>query len=457
MLSCFKKCITVVVFCLSSSFAFAGVPTSQQTTLAPILRDVMPTVVNIKTVHPPVPTMVVDPNTGRQFPVPQRDDRGGLASGVIVDANKGYVLTNFHAINGAREISVVLSDGRNLPAKPVGGDPLSDVAVIQIPPENLTQIKLGNSDNLQVGDFVVAIGNPFGLNHSVTSGIVSALGRSELGIEGIEDFIQTDASINPGNSGGALIDMQGNLIGINTALINPGRDPGNIGIGLAIPINMAHSIMLQLIEFGEVRRGIMGVSVQTVTHDFVKAMGMKQAGGALIANVAPSSLAEKAGLKPGDVVIALNDKPIKSGVELRNKIGLVPIGNKVHITLIRNKKEQVLTFELSDPRTLTTPEAAISPLLDGVELGSVIKTMPGHGDVKGLEVHMVAPGSPASRAKLHEGDVIVSVNHLDVTNLKELEVAIKEQQDVLLVRFLRGRDGGYTVLTMPNRMEVPKK
>lgn len=443
---CQLLCISLgSLFTLSSH---AALNPQQTTSLAPILQDVMPAVVNIKTVHPPVPTLLVDPNTGKQYPVPQRDEqRGGLASGVIVDASKGYILTNFHAINGAREISVVLSDGRNFPAKPVGGDPLSDVAVIQIPAEKLTQIKLGDSDNLQVGDFVVAIGNPFGLNHSVTSGIISALGRSELGIEGIEDFIQTDASINPGNSGGALIDMNGNLIGINTAIISPGRDPGNIGIGLAIPINMAHSLMMQLIEFGEVRRGIMGVSVQTLTHEYANVMGVPQ-GGALIANVAPSSVADKAGVKPGDIVIALNDKPVKSAAQLRNQIGVIPIGGKVKFTLIRHKKEEVLSFDLLDPRSLPSPEVAISPLFEGLELSSIHKTLAGHGDIHGLEVLTIVPGSPAARARLREGDVIVSVNQKEVSNLKSLAEAVKHSQDSILVRFLRGRDGGFTILTV---------
>lgn len=454
MLSRFFKSSIVFILCLSCSSLLAKTSpanavtnTAQPLTLAPILQEVMPAVVNIRTLHPPTPTVLMDPNTGRQYPMPQRDERGGLASGVIVDAKKGYVLTNYHAINGAREILVTLADGRNLSAKPVGGDAASDVAVIQIPAENLKQITLGNSDVLQVGDFVVAIGNPFGLKHSVTSGIISALGRADLGIEGYEDFIQTDASINPGNSGGALIDMRGQLIGINTAIISPGREPGNIGIGLAIPINMVHSIMLQLVEFGEVRRGLMGISAQTVTHEYAKALGLKEPRGALIAHVVPSSLAETAGFKPGDVIVAMDGKPIKTGDELRNKLGLTPINTKVKLTVLRNKKEQVISFTMTDPRILRTPEQEISPLLAGVELGTVVKTLAGHGDVHGLEILSIEAGSPASRVQLRNGDIIMSVNQMPVATLKELEAAVKAQNDALLVRFARGRDAYYTIIT----------
>ncbi len=267
----------------------------------------------------------------RQQPVERQTEAVG--SGVIVDAAHGYVLTNNHVVENATKIEVTTKDNRRFEARLIGRDPATDIAVLQIPAENLTSVPMGNSDHLRVGDFVLAIGNPFGLGQTVTSGIVSALGRTGLGIEGYEDFIQTDASINPGNSGGALVDLYGRLIGINTAILAP--EGGNVGIGFAVPINMARDVMDQLIQHGVVRRGQIGVAIQDLTPDLARALGTTRTQGALIARVEPDSPAERAGLHSSDLVVAANGVPITSADDLRNRIGLMSIGDEVALTVDR--------------------------------------------------------------------------------------------------------------------------
>jgi len=313
--------------------------------LAPMLKTITPGVVNIAVkgrVREQNP-LLQDPFFRRFFNVPQGQnfqerETQATGSGVIVDAAQGYVLTNAHVVENETSIIITTKDNRRYAAKLIGRDTATDVAVLKIDPGNLTAVPFGDSDKLQVGDFVVAIGNPFGLGQTVTSGIVSALGRSGLGIEGYEDFIQTDASINPGNSGGALVDLRGELVGINTAILAPGG--GNIGIGFAVPINMAHEVMDQLIRYGEVKRGLIGVSIQDLTPDLALAMNTKHTNGAVIARVAPDSPAQQAGLKSGDIVIAANGVPIHSGTQLRNAIGLTRIGNNVGLTIDRGGSER---------------------------------------------------------------------------------------------------------------------
>jgi len=288
-------------------------------TLAPMLKKVLPSVVNISTQgtvsaqqHP----LMNDPFF-RRFPpqVPTERQTQGIGSGVIVNAQKGYIMTNHHVISNADTIFVTLTNKQKLKAKLVGTDPETDIAVLQVESKNLTEMALGNSDNLQVGDFVVAIGNPFGLSQTVTSGMVSAMGRTNLGIEGYENFIQTDASINPGNSGGALIDLRGHLIGINSAIL--ATSGGNVGIGFAIPINMAKKIMDQLLDHGEIKRGLLGVQIQDLTSDLAEAMGLSGTHGALVSKVTPDSAADKAGIKAGDVITAINGKKITDSREPR--------------------------------------------------------------------------------------------------------------------------------------------
>ncbi len=267
-----------------------------------------------------------------------------VGSGVIVDAERGYVLTNSHVVDNASRIEVTTKDNRRFNARLIGRDPATDIAVLQIPAEGLIAVPIGNSDRLQVGDFVLAVGNPFGLGQTVTSGIVSALGRSGLGIEGYEDFIQTDASINPGNSGGALVDLQGRLVGINTAILAPGG--GNIGIGFAVPINMARDVMAQLTRYGEVRRGHIGIAIQDLTPDLSRALGTPRTEGALIARVEPGSAAQRAGLRSSDLVIALNRGPIHNASELRNRIGLSQVGDVIELGIVRGGAERQVAVRI---------------------------------------------------------------------------------------------------------------
>jgi len=321
--------------------------------LAPMLSRVTPGVVNIAVrgrVREQNP-LLQDPFFRRFFSVPQNQqteerETQATGSGVIVDAARGYVLTNGHVVENATRIEVTTKDNRRLTAKLIGRDPETDIAVLQVPAGNLTAVPMGDSDRLQVGDFVLAIGNPFGLGQTVTSGIVSALGRSGLGIEGYEDFIQTDASINPGNSGGPLVDLEGECVGINTAILAPGG--GNIGIGFAVPIDMARRVMEQLVRFGEVKRGRIGVAIQDLTPDLAQAMNTAHTTGAVIARVEPSSPAERAGLRTGDLVVAVNGVAVNSGTQLRNTIGLTRIGSEVELTVDRRGAEQTVAVHV-DP------------------------------------------------------------------------------------------------------------
>jgi Do/DeqQ family serine protease len=286
--------------------------------------------------------LLQDPFFRRFFNLPQRSqpeerETQATGSGVIVDAQNGYILTNGHVVDNATKIEVTTKDNKRFTAKLVGRDTEADVAVLQIPAQNLTAVPLGDSDRLQVGDFVLAVGNPFGLGQTVTSGIVSALGRSGLGIEGYEDFIQTDASINPGNSGGPLVNLHGQVVGVNTAILAPGG--GNIGIGFAVPINMARRVMDQIIRYGEVKRGRIGVAIQDLTPELAQAMSTHQTEGAVIARVETGSPAEQAGLRTGDLVVAANGTAVHSGTQLRNTIGLARIGDQVTLTIDRRGSE----------------------------------------------------------------------------------------------------------------------
>jgi serine protease Do len=330
-----------------------GFGAGQVPSLAPLLREITPSVVNVSVrglVKEDNP-LYQDPYFRQFFDTPKQFERRveATGSGVVVDAEHGYALTNNHVIEHAANIQVGTKDGQTLSARIVGRDPATDIAVIQIRSgSNLKALPLGDSDKLEVGDFVVAIGNPFGLGQTVTSGIVSALGRSGLGIEGYEDFIQTDASINPGNSGGALVNLRGELIGINTAILAPGG--GNVGIGFAVPINMAHSVMQQIIQHGDVRRGRIGISTQDLTPDLAGAFHTKRNAGAVIAEVAPKSPADQAGVRKGDVVIAANGVPIRSSTQLRNKIGLTPVGDRIELEVERNGTPQTIPVRIGPPQ-----------------------------------------------------------------------------------------------------------
>jgi Do/DeqQ family serine protease len=344
---------------------------------------------------------------------------------VIVDAAKGYILTNHHVIESADEIEVMLLDNRSLKARVVGSDPGTDVAVLQVEDtKNLAQLKLGDSSNVQVGDFVVAIGNPFGLQHTVTSGIVSGLGRSGINPDGYENFIQTDASINPGNSGGALVNLRGELVGINSAILS--RSGGNIGIGFAIPVNMARGIMDQLIKFGSVKRGLLGVNIAPVTPDIAQALGLPSAGGALVTQVVKASAADRAGIRAGDVITTVNGQAVKSNTELRNAIGLMRVGDKVAIGLLRDGKAQTLTAMIAEPDTAANgaagetgaaASAAGAPIHRGLA-GAALADGP-----EGVVIRSVDAGSAAAASGLRAGDIIVAANRTAVKTVAQLRAA----------------------------------
>ncbi|HEV2301665.1 MAG TPA: Do family serine endopeptidase [Stellaceae bacterium] len=343
----------IVLGVSGADYARAGAPIPEALaplhTLAPMLRAITPGVVGIS-VHGRVREenpLLRDPLFRRFFNLkdePVEREMQAVGSGVIVDAAHGYILTNNHVVEHATSIKVTTKDNRQFQARLVGRDPQTDIAVLRIAGGNLTAVPLGNSDRLEVGDFVLAIGNPFGLGQTVTSGIVSALGRSGLGIEGYEDFIQTDASINPGNSGGALVDLRGRLVGINTAILAPGG--GNIGIGFAVPINMARAAMDQLTRYGTVKRGRIGVVIEDLTPDLARSLGTRRSVGALIARVEPGSPAAAAGLRRDDLIVAIDGSPVTSGTDLRNRIGLVRMGTAVALTVDRQGGERTVDVRI---------------------------------------------------------------------------------------------------------------
>ena len=416
-------------------------------TLAPLVKQVEPAVVSIATkgtISAPANPLMEDPFFRRFFGFPDQQQQQqrrrqvqSAGSGVIVDAAKGYILTNHHVVENAEEIEVVLTDNRNLKAKVVGSDPGTDIALLQV--ENgkgLVQMKLGNSDQVQVGDFVLAIGNPFGLQHTVTSGIVSALGRSGINPDGYEDFIQTDASINPGNSGGALVNLKGELVGINSAIFS--NSGGNIGIGFAIPVNIAKSIMNQILQFGEVKRGLLGVSISDFNAESAKAYGVEgTAEGALVQEVADGSAAEKAGIEVGDVIISVDGQSIKSASDLRNTVGLKRSGDSVRVEVIREGKRRQLTALLSEVSSTAKIDGEdIHPGLAGAELGN----HEGKADQfagPGVLIESVEPESPAAQTGLLANDIIVSVNRIRVRNVRELQQAAG-QQNLLILSIRRG-------------------
>jgi Do/DeqQ family serine protease len=388
--------------------------------LAPMVKRVSPAVVNIATkgtVQEQNP-LLNDPFFRRFFDVPntpQRRQFQSAGSGVIVDAKQGYIITNAHVIENATEITVTLLDNRSLTAKVVGKDEGSDVAVLKVEGNNLTALPIADSDRTEVGDFVVAIGNPFGLGHTVTSGIVSALGRSGINPEGYEDFIQTDASINPGNSGGALVNLKGELVGINSAILS--RTGGNIGIGFAIPANMMKTVMNQLVKHGEVRRGVLGVNIQTLTPDIAESMGATSSTqGALVSQVVEGSAAEKAGIKAGDIITAVNGKAVKDASGLRNSIGMLSIGERVDVALLRDGKPRRVTAVIGERDAAAEAEAA--GLHRGLEGADLVDAQGG-----GVQIRSVAEGSPAAQRGLRANDVITGVGRTRVTNLAEFRRA----------------------------------
>ncbi|HUG98021.1 MAG TPA: DegQ family serine endoprotease [Gammaproteobacteria bacterium] len=409
--------------------------------LAPMVKRTAPAVVNIATrgsveVRGSNP-FLDDPFFRRFFDVPeqprQRRRTQSAGSGVIVNAAEGLVLTNAHVIDGAEEIRVTLQDDRSFDAEVVGTDPASDIAVLRIPAENLSELKMADSTRAEVGDFVVAIGNPFGLGHTVTSGIVSALGRVGINPDGYEDFIQTDASINPGNSGGALVNLRGELVGVNSAILS--RGGGNIGIGFAIPSNMARSVMEQLLEFGEVRRGLLGVNIYTITPDIAEAYGVEETQGALVSQVMEGSAAEQAGLEAGDIIRSVDGKAVNNANELRNTIGLKRSGDTVELDVLRDGKRRKFKAQLGEQAAAVQVEAEeIHSGLQGAELETLDATSPRYDGEAGVLVATVAPGSPAAQRGLRPGDVIIGVNRQQVTNLQQFREHAQGQSLLLNIR-----------------------
>ncbi len=405
-------------------------------TIAPMLEKVTPAVVNIATtgkIRVQENPLLSDPFFRRFFDlpdVPRERQTQSLGSGVIVDAKNGYIITNNHVIANADEITVTLRNGETHKATLIGTDPETDVAVIRIKAKNLAAIPRADSDQVRVGDFVVAIGNPFGLGQTVTSGIVSAKGRSGLGIEGYEDFIQTDASINPGNSGGALVNLKGQLIGINTAILS--QSGGNIGIGFAIPINMAWNVMQQLVKHGKIQRGRLGASAQDLTPELAQAFSIPFRKGAIVTSVEPGSAAQKAGLKAGDIVTEVNGRPIRNATDLRNAIGLLRVGDKVRMKVVRNGKTLQLSATVAKPTLSHLEGDELNPYLAGAVLSDIQENSPWYGRIEGVLVAEVAPGSPAWRAGLREGDIIVAANRKPVASLSDLEQVVKGRRSLLL-------------------------
>ena len=410
--------------------------------LAPMLKRATPAVVSVQTrgtVQEQNP-LFNDPFFRRFFDVPNQPrerEFQAAGSGVVVDAKNGYIVTNAHVIENAKEITVQFLDSHTLKATVVGRDEGSDIAVLKVPANDLTELPIADSGELEVGDFVVAIGNPFGLGHTVTSGIISALGRSGINPEGYEDFVQTDASINPGNSGGALVDLNGRLVGINTAIIS--RTGGNIGIGFAIPSNMMKSVMQQLIKYGEVKRGVLGVNIQTLTPDIAESLGLSKTQGALVSQVVDGSAAEKAGIKAGDVITAINGKPVKDAAALRNSIGMLRIGEKVDVSLVRDGKPRNVTAVVAERDA--SAEAAASDLHDGLQGADLADAQGG-----GVLIRAVAEGSPAAQRGLRANDVIVSVGRTRVANLAEFQRATQGQA-AFVVQIRRGS----AILVIPIR------
>jgi len=406
--------------------------------LAPMVKQVSPAVVNIST-HSKITVqqnpLLNDPFFRyffRQEPQQpsQRVRPQSLGSGVVIDAEKGLVISNHHVVGKADEITVTLRDGRELKAELLGSDPEADVALLKVPAVALTAIKLADSDSLQVGDFVVAIGNPFGLGQTVTSGIVSAMGRSGLGIEGYEDFIQTDASINPGNSGGALVNLRGELVGMNTAILAPGGSGGNVGIGFAIPSNMVQKIVEHLEQHGEVKRGVLGVVTQDLTPDLAQAFGIKSRKGAVIARVFADSAAARSGLKAGDVVIEINGHKVKSAADMRNRVGLLRIGEKLRMQVLRDGKSKTITAVIAEPKLTSIAGEKLTPKFAGAMLTQVPDAQ--NPEQSHVVVADVEQGSPAWYARLQKGDLIISINRQPVDGLQTLQKLVSNQPQILL-------------------------
>ena len=401
--------------------------------LAPLVEQVTPAVVNIRVSQTITRRSPYGDDAFRRFfGLPDgpsgSQEVASAGSSVIVDASRGYILTNHHVVQNADEIQVSLIDGKILDAEVVGSDAATDIALLKVESDGLVEMPIGDSEVMRVGDFVLAIGNPFGLGHTVTSGIVSALSRTGINRSGYEDFIQTDASINPGNSGGALVNMRGELVGINSAIIS--RSGGNVGIGFAVPTKIAGSIMNQILDFGEVRRGLLGVSIQTIDREAARALETSVDSGALISLIVAGSAAEDAGLRVDDIIVEVNNEKISGASELRNTIGMMGSGEQVDIRYIRDGKSLSTTATLGRQQVSRSVGVDIHPGLSGAEFASSSTSA-----TRGIEVTSVEPDSPAAQWGLRGGDVIAQVNRREVRTLEQLtEIAAVNSILFLLVQ-----------------------
>ncbi|QNH35604.1 Do family serine endopeptidase [Aminobacter sp. MDW-2] len=439
--SSYLAALSAIFLVLAPTPALAAAPqpvisASAERPLPDVLQEVTPAVVNIAVTSGSAAQtnpLYNDPFFRRYFNMPDAQPRLSAGSGVIVDAEKGFVLTNHHVVADASEITVTLKDRRRFTAELIGSDQATDIALLRIKGDRLTALPFGDSDTLRVGEPVVAIGNPFGLGQTVTAGIVSALGRSGINIEGYEDFIQTDASINPGNSGGALVTHDGRLVGINTAIIAPAG--GNIGIGFAVPIAMASTVMKQLIEHGEVRRGRIGIAIQDLTPDLADALKLTENSGAVVSSVEDGSPAAQAGLLAGDVIISVDQHPISGSADLRNRVGLAPAGSEVGIEYLRDGARKSVTLRIEPEKGAKT--AALPDRLEGAQIEDAA------GNVF---VSRVDEGSAAARAGLRAGDVIVAVNRQPVTTTVELATALRNTAGTIALDLFRGGNKLFLVI-----------
>ena len=451
-----KPLITGLMLCLLAAPLPAALPVAVEgeplPSLAPMLERITPAVVNIATrgksrrsVELPLPA---DPFFQRFFNLPgieRIQETASLGSGVIVDAEKGLILTNDHVIKDAYQINVTLKDGRELSAEIIGRDSDTDVALIQVSAENLTQVPMADSTALRVGDFVVAVGNPFGLGQTVTSGIVSALGRSGLGIESIEDFIQTDASINIGNSGGALVNLRGELVGINTAIYGAGNQ-GNIGIGFAIPVNLARDVMQQLLEHGQVQRGRLGAQGQDMTAQLAQAFGIERGSGFIVTQIESGSPADKAGIRVGDVIVAANGKPITSASDMHNLVGLQRLGQSVDLDLFREGDEISLEVIIQPIEINKISGERVHSKLAGAVIGEMREQHLQRGRIDYLEIMSVARGSSAEAAGFLAGDIIFSINKQLTRNFDELLALVEANEKGMIMNIQRGNRELYILL-----------
>lgn len=457
-----NRWITRINILLLALLSYAAFATNESTralqTLAPVLKNSMPAIVNVA-VQGVLPdnsmaaTTEENNNRPESSPslIPEKPRKfQSIGSGVIIDPHQGIIITNDHVIRNANLITVTLNDGRRLKAKLIGGDGETDIAVLKIDAKNLKGLPIGDSDKAEVGDFVVAIGNPFGLNsfgnsQTATFGIISATKRSDLNIEGVENFIQTDAAINPGNSGGALVNTRGELIGINTAILSPYG--GNVGIGFAIPINMAKDVTQQLIKFGSIHRGLMGIFVQHLTPELAQAMGYSENfQGAIVAQVNENSPAEKAGLKAGDIITQINDTKITQATQVKTTIGLLRVGSEAKIMVQRNNKEITLRAIVTDIKKHEQELQSSNPYLYGLALKNFEQESPLHGHVVGVQVVGASENSAGWRAGLRPGDIIIGANAQPAKDVKALQTLAQQKNDKLLVQVLRGPGALYLLI-----------